>query len=426
MAHICSIMAWDEQAYIALCRAQIEKKFAFGNGHGYTQRDLESLSQEIEEKAGLNISLSTLKRLWKGSFKQSPQIATLNALAVLLDYQDWQDFKLQNQPAEKRSKTKSLRLAGLIILILITATLFALNFMKREIKVNGPVHFSAQKTVTSGIPNTVIFHYDVSQVEADSFYIQQSWNQFHRMPIDPKGKAFSSIYYESGYHRARLYANDSMLAMQPIHIMSEGWEPHIYYSYEDEQPINLKHENIIEQGQLHLSEALLQKRKIDYSRHFFTRISNSQAFNVSSDNFSIHSRIKVDSLMDKLCSWMQMTVVTERHIFWVNLQNKGCEHNASYKAGEIIRRGENNDLSALGSDLYQWQDIRLHVIDKHAKISINGEVAFEETFEEDFGKIMGLIYIFDGTGSLDYVHLADAQDNTVFVDDFNLESAILP
>lgn len=89
-------MTFDEQAYIALCRKQIEHKFAFGNGTGYTQRDLEFLAQHIEEKTGITLSLSTMKRLWKGNFKQSPQIATLNALAAVLDYKDWQEFKLQN------------------------------------------------------------------------------------------------------------------------------------------------------------------------------------------------------------------------------------------------------------------------------------------------------------------------------------------
>ena len=50
-------------------------------------------------------------------------------------------------------------------------------------------YFDAQKTVAAGIPNTVIFKYDVSNVAADTFYIQQSWNEDHKVTIDPKGKA---------------------------------------------------------------------------------------------------------------------------------------------------------------------------------------------------------------------------------------------
>lgn len=43
-------MVFDKKVFIALCRQQIEKKYAFGNGNGYTQMDLELLAQKIEEK----------------------------------------------------------------------------------------------------------------------------------------------------------------------------------------------------------------------------------------------------------------------------------------------------------------------------------------------------------------------------------------
>lgn len=422
-------MVFDEQAYIALCREQIEKKFAFGNGSGYTQRDLELLAQNIEEKTGTIISLSTLKRLWKGSFKQSPQIATLNALAAVLDYKDWQEFKLQNQPAQNQPVKKPLvkRRAWIfpvILLVLLSATFVALNSWEKEVKIKGPVHFSTHKTVTSGIPNTVIFNYDLSGVEAEEFYIQQTWNDFHRMPLDPKGKTYTSIYYEPGYHKARLFANDSMLAVQPVHILSDGWEPHIYYSMEDKEPIRFKNENFIADGHLQLPKELLRRRKVDLSRSFFTRISNSQGFKVSSDNFSLLSRMKMDSLSDKLCPWMEIIIVAEKHIFAINLQKKGCERYASYKTGEVYRSGEDNDLSALGVNVYDWQEVGIRVENKNAEISINGKVVFRETYKEDYGDVMAIIYGFEGTGSLDHVQMTGENGETVFEDDFNREISL--
>ena len=105
-------MDTNERAYIALCKQQIESRFAFGNGGGYTQRDLEALAERIAEKTGTVLSLSTLKRLWKGGFKQRPQPATLNALATLLDYRDWTDFKQRNRldrtPASNDDAVKRL------------------------------------------------------------------------------------------------------------------------------------------------------------------------------------------------------------------------------------------------------------------------------------------------------------------------------
>ncbi|MEC7265203.1 MAG: hypothetical protein VXW38_15800, partial [Bacteroidota bacterium] len=90
-------MANIENDHIALCKKLLEEKFSFGNGHGYTQKDLEQLSTYIEEHTGYYISLSTLKRVWKGGYKTQPQLATLNALVQVLGYKNWQDFKLQHK-----------------------------------------------------------------------------------------------------------------------------------------------------------------------------------------------------------------------------------------------------------------------------------------------------------------------------------------
>ena len=58
-----------EQEYIGRCKQLIGEKFHFGNGHGeLRQRDLEYLADSIEEKSGIKLSLSTLKRLWKKDY----------------------------------------------------------------------------------------------------------------------------------------------------------------------------------------------------------------------------------------------------------------------------------------------------------------------------------------------------------------------
>ena len=419
-------MAKSEQGFIDLCKIQIEKKFSFGNGNGYTQRDLEVLAVHIEEKTGVKISLSTLKRLWKNKYKQSPQLATLNALAEVLDYRDWQGFK-QSNPRSSGLPNPLLKrvLTGLsLVIVSVLAFVFLSKPQKKtkeiengRIGIVGPVHFKASKTVTRGIPNTVVFNYDVTNVIADSFYIQQSWNPQNRVPIDPRGNALTCIYYESGFHRARLMANDSVIVERPVHILSDGWEPHLYYN-ESAEPINLKNELIISNGRLHLDSSMLARRNIDNSKRFHSRISNSQVFDVHSDNFSFISRMKVDDLFHELCPWMSIIIITEVNIFRVVLQNKGCEKYASYKLGEIEKRGGTNDLSALGCDVYDWQDLELKVEDKHASIYLNGELTYKEVYEKDFGKIRGLVYVFNGTGSIDYTGLGNAQGTIIFEDDF--------
>lgn len=422
-------MARSEQEFINLCKKQIEEKFSFGNGQAYTQRDLEMLSGHIQEKSGVIISLSTLKRLWKDDYRHSPQLATLSALASVLGHKDWQDFKLANQ---KKPKSMVLMLkwavpaAVFLIIIWLSVFGFSSGFgdppkekrLKRPPRITGPVHFEASKTVTSGIPNTVIFKYDLANVVADSFYIQQSWNPDHRVRIDPAHRAVSSIYYESGFHRARLIANDSIIAMQPIHIISNGWEPHIYRSDSDPELIDFKNEKFVSNGQLHLDSGMLVKRNLDFSKRFHTRITNSQVFGVHSDNFNFSTRMKTDRLLHNLCTWMTLIIVTDVRTFEVSLTQKGCENYAAYKLGEISKQGKNNDLSRLGCDVYDWQKLEVQVKDRHAAIYLNSKPVYQEVYREDFGKIVALIYIFDGKGSIDYARLKDRIGQVVFEDNF--------
>ncbi|MEM1134312.1 MAG: hypothetical protein AAGI07_00635 [Bacteroidota bacterium] len=422
-------MARSEQLFIDLCKKQIEQKFSFGNGNGYTQRNLEILSKYIEEKSGITISLSTLKRLWKNDFKQSPQLATLNALASVLDYKDWQAFKQANQKKTiPFSPTlKWISPIAVFMAVILLAIYFSFNLKKdvveennTSITVKGSIHFEISKTITSGIPNTVVFNYDVSNVVADSFFIQQSWNDDYRFAVNPNSNTLTSIYYESGYHRAKLIANDSILIERPIHILSDGWEPHIYNNSID-RPITFKNENFIKNGQLHLDTGMLARRNIDLTKRFYSRITNSQVFNVHSDDFSLTTQLKVDSLANELCPWICVIIVTDVHIFRVILQNKGCEKYAAYKLGEIEKGGNDNDLSALGCYVYNWQELEVLVKNKHAGIYLNGMLTYEEDYKEDLGKIVGLIYIFDRTGSIKYTKLEDGNGNIVFEDDFMRE-----
>ena len=404
--------------------------FLLGMVRGYSQKDLDQLSQYIEEVDGVNISLSTLKRVWKNDFKSGPQTATLNSLARILEYKGWQDFKLQNRLRVNSTgkdsvgssliRSEYLRV-GLILMALVigVACLISYTRSKESVVINGPVLFSADKTITEGVPNTVIFNYDVSSVSADSFFIQQSWNRWRRRKIDSNQRIYSSIYYESGYHRAKLIANDSIIARLPIHILSDGWEPHMYYSESDDRFIDFTNESFEENSQLHLPLSLLEKKGIDMSRSFYTRISNSKDFNISSDNFHFSTRFKLDTVTSSNCPWLRFQIVTEKHIFYVNLVQKGCELFATYKIGEIVRKGETANLAGLGQNVFDWQEVDIEVQNRQAIIRVNGDISYRELFTEDFGQIMGIAYLFDGTGSIDNVYLSDIDSVNVYKDDFD-------
>src|SRR4030095_2221665 len=123
-------MNHSEREYINLCKQLIEEKFHFENERGTLRlRDLEYLADSIEEGSGIKLSLSTLKRLWKKDYDQTPHPSTLQALVSVLGFKDWQEFKLKTTPepstvAPKKTHKVFLRRWMALPAILAVAVLF--------------------------------------------------------------------------------------------------------------------------------------------------------------------------------------------------------------------------------------------------------------------------------------------------------------
>ena len=83
-----------ERQWVQRCMAELCRKAGFADCSNLVQREMEFICDNIETKTGVLISLSTMKRLFKGQFSRQPQIATLDAISMFLGYQHWQDFKL--------------------------------------------------------------------------------------------------------------------------------------------------------------------------------------------------------------------------------------------------------------------------------------------------------------------------------------------
>jgi hypothetical protein len=424
-------MNHSEREYIALCKRLIEEKFRFENDNGsLRQRDLEYLADTIEEKSGIKLSLSTLKRLWKKSYDQMPHPSTLQALISVLGYKDWQEFKLKEGPIaspsfttqkKKRPFNKWMVLpAAAVLLIIFWLIAFRSDKPAKKPVIKGSVTFTGNKTVSQGVPSTIIFNYDVGNVEADSFFFQQSWNDQEKVKLDPKGHYYSNIYYYPGFHKAKLIANDSILKRFRIHITTDGWMPLVRYSYTDNNPIYLKQSHHAVNGALHTTRNNLISSNVNIDKDFVLSYYNVREFeNTFSDNFSLDTRIVCDSSNTIACPGFELVVICEAHIFFVRMMGKGCERGIAVKMGELYHDGIQNDLSAFGRDLYKWQHLQIQVANKQATIYLDEQPVYTNAFKNDFGKVVGLVYNFTGTGAIDYVKLKNGENKLVYEDEFD-------
>jgi len=425
-------MNHSEREYINLCKQLIEEKFHFENDAGtLRQRDLEYLADSIEERSGIKLSLSTLKRVWKKDYDQTPHPSTLQALVSVLGFKDWQEFKLKTAPAPllvtpPKKHAPSFRRWMALPAVLAVAVLFWLIAFrtgkqdKTKPLIKGPVTFTGNKTVSQGVPSTIVFNYDVSNVLADSFFFQQAWNNMEKVKIDPKEHYYSNIYYYPGFHKAKLIANDSIIKRFRVHITTNGWLPLVRYSAVDNVPIYIKKNNPIISGALHINRNDLISSNVNLDKDFIFSYFNVREFeNTYSDNFSLDTRIVCDSSSNQPCPGFELTIMCEEHIFFVDLTGKGCERNIGVKMGEVYQNGSNSDLSAFGRDLYSWQHLQIKVAHKQATIYLDEKPVHSISFKDDFGKVVGLNYSFTGTGAIDYVKLKKGDGNLVYDEEFD-------
>lgn len=420
----------SDKDYIRQWKAAVMQSLPSYSAEGWTQRDLERLAELIAEKSGVTISLSTLKRIWKEQFVKLPHPTTLDALVSVLDHDSWHDFvaSLQStgKPNAKPSPRKKLLIpVGALVFLTVIVLLNSLSLNSKEapIRIEGPILFESDKSVSAGVPNTVMFNFDLQHVVADSFFIQQSWNELIRTRVNPEDHYSASVYYLPGFHRAKLIADDSIIATTRIHLITDDWFPYMRWDYSTPVPIYL--DQTRQDGKLGISieDARRKMREADQNHTF--ALSKFQDFEgISSNNFRLQAKLRTRELQDVACPWLEMRLILEEHIFYVPLVIPGCVGDIRLKIGEQVISGGTHDLSALGAQVFDWQELSLEVKDKHASITLNGKEAYQLQFEEEFGDIMGLVFRFSGPGELEEVSLQDFQGRS-FHDHFEGPSSLL-
>lgn len=419
-----------EKIYIDIITQKISDELQLGNPGQWQQRDFENLSLQIEEKTGICLSVSTLKRITKNQFQKIPQKNTLNALAQFVGFKDWYDFKarqiFQNEAHEKKKNRKQrFRINKNVVYIPIAAVvvfLIALLILNSHpAQSYSEAKFSSRKNVSEGLPNTVIFDYDISMYDFDSAFIQQSWDIRRRAEIKKNEKYSTSVYYYPGYHLAKLIINNQLVKEIPVYITTSGWLSVIQNPMNDLIPIYVK-ENCISYGQIYISPETIEKYNIDLSNNNHTTCFYyvNDSFNGDSDNFTFETRIK-NNLNEgaTVCQACEISIFGEYGRHFIQLCAPGCIGELYLKFGSDYISGKNNDLSAFGTNLNTWNDIKIEFRNKVVTLFLNGKEIYKTSYNNSNGDIKGVFYRFAGSGAIDYSQLYDAKENLIFSENFD-------
>lgn len=428
----------SEQELVKACLAEILKVNGYLDLHLLAQRDFEFISNEIESKTGTIISVSTLKRLLRGDFARIPQTATLNAISNYLGYKNWQDFKLSkqssgkipsyrstdngddlNQTIKPKKKSRLITSSFVITGVLFMAIVISLSLKNK----NGNYHkaqFSARKTTANQIPNTVIFEYNIDDVDADSFFIQQSWDRNRRVQVFKNTYTLTDVYYEPGYHKAKLIADDSIIKTVDVSIPTDQWffyakesKPKSIPTYLNADPDFFKGSLSIKDDEL-IRSHINTKDVMDYIYVYFP-----SKIEVSSDDFVLTARLRMNEVRNNFCPSIMTEVFCQDNFMYVTTTPPGCSGESAVQFCDAVFSGRKNDLSGLSIDVREWFTIELIVNNRQVTLSLNDEKVFSTAYQNSAGLITGLGFISNGLCEIDYVSLKGNDGTVVYENAFD-------
>lgn len=427
-----------EQELVKKCLTGICKRLGFYDLSVLTQRDHELISQEIENHTAILISVSTIKRLLNGEFSRMPQRATLNAISTYLGFKNWQEYKISlnnssdivNQAGgDMDTRSPKSRNPGYAInrrwvwpaaiAMGVIAIFSFISFSSRSVSHYDTAQFTARKTTDNAIPNTVIFNYNIDKVEADSFFIQQSWDKNRRVRIYKGSYTLTDIYYEPGYHTAKLIANDSIIKTIDVSIPTDRW----FLFAKDKSPKSIPRyissNGAVKNGHLALDKADLDSNRINTDdEKLFAYTYFPKKIEVNSDNYILTARARMKKVRNNYCPYILYEVFCQKRFMFFTSTSTGCASESQLQFGENYVSGKKVDLSPLSADVTQWMDIKMVVKNRQVTIFFNNKPAFTTTYNNPSGLITGLGFFSNGLCEIDLVELKSLDGRVVYQNDF--------
>ncbi len=411
-----------EEVYIAKCIQRIEKKLNWGNSKEWTNYDFEKLSTIIRDETNVALSVTTLKRLCgKIKYDNLPTVTTLNTLAKFVGYEDWRSFKqngndkgessLRNNQAKSdrdRVKTETSKnarqnvnfwLIGLLCLLPIVFIFYVVPSNKVDLS---KFQFEANKIVSEGVPNSVVFTYDASAAKTDSVFIVQTWDIRRKALVSKDKHQHSAIYYYPGFFRSKLIVGNQIVKTHDIMITSDGWTAVI----EDEKtrvPLYFKKDEFVKDNRIEVDKATLQAYNLSLQPNLprlrFINVKNMG--DLMNDNFTFETTLKNDfNEGTAACQNVQVLILCKDDVIIIPLSAKPCIGDLYLVAAGKQVASKEADLSKFGCDLTQWTSLKVEAKNKHMKFFVNGVEAYSLTFPNDPTGIVGMQYRFDGVGAI--------------------------
>ena len=400
----------------------IERQLDWGESGAWQSRDFDKLNQLILEKTGVSLSASTLKRVWgRVQYGHAPSAVTLDALARFAGFADFRAATRGVTPLDRprlstRRRVSWPRLAVLLVVVLGLggAAIFAFRRRPGERPV-GNFRFSSRAVVTKGVPNSVVFNYSAPVGSGDSVFIQQSWDPARSEAVDPGTHLHTSIYYRPGFFRAKLRVDTFIMAEHNLLIGTDGW---LGMVENEPVPIYLKSAEFLTEGLMRLPPALYaQKAPAGQPEPPKTRFFNVGNFDpVPVARLSFSAEVKNEwGEGNGACRFSKVWLITDDGVGAILFPYamKGCVSDLAVGCVDHFVSGKHADLSGFGLDSAGWARLACRSDGRELSFWVNGRLAWHTPLPAIAASVVGVEFVFVGTGSVRRVRIARG-DTTVF------------
>lgn len=414
----------DEKVFIELCKKQLAYRLNWPEGKALKQRDFEYLSAEISKQTKIELSTATLRRIWSNNYKSLPQVHTLNAMAMYLGYEDWNDLKTQQDKpiiVEKTIRPQSLKwpLIATIATLSVILTAVILSKSLSSSSDQPAVSLSTSLKVTEGVPATIGFDYDISGAQIP-ISIELSWNPYERTVLDPADSFYTGVYYYPDYHRTKLLRGDEVLTEIPVYVTTPDWHGLVMKTDNDVHPTYIEPRDFLKEGQMGfdmttLSPYLLNQPEVIHSVFTF---SNTILEQFQADDLTLATRVKHHAhKSDPACMRVIILFKAEHGRVSIPVMQKGCYGDYGIGFSEKVISGKTNDLSALASDLDDYVDIQMQVKNHTVMLQVGDNPPYSFTYQQELGTLKVAKLIINGLGSVDSFSIRDTDSS--YVEDFS-------
>ncbi|GAB3525192.1 hypothetical protein [Emticicia fontis] len=416
-------MEYSEAENLEKCKRAIEEKLNWGSSASWLNYDFERLNEQIFAETNVQISVSTLKRIFgKASYNSSPSLTTLNTLAQFIGFTNWRDFTKSIAPQPIAPETpappvitpahqpvvnKNQRRYFIYGIISTLAIISLIGFMVQKKEPNldySKFAFEANKVVTEGLPNSVVFTYDATAAKPrDSVFIVQTWDSRRKKRVDKNRHNHSAIYYYPGYFRTKLIVNQEVVKTHDLQIKTDNWLTLVEPASEAKRPLYFSKPEVLKGNEVSVDRDLLKK----YSLSLYPEAPRIRFFNqtdlgeLMNDNFTFETVLKNDfSEGTGACQKVQVLIQCKDDIIIIPLCAKTCIGNINLYACGANVESTDADLSGFGCDLNQWTKLRVETRNREMTFFVNNKRAYTLNFPHIRTGIVGVQYRFEGVGAV--------------------------